>query len=316
MFTARRLQAVLLALCAVVPVTFLLTGCALLEGNAATGKSQTQPGWKVVTPGVRAAKIQITRPDNNRAMPIQVYLPENAPSAKGLPCVLVPPAGTRLFHGASLDADVSANVEHVPYALAGFAVVTFPLDGPLEMEEPNDPQLIAAGRAFVAAKGGILNAKAAVGYALKDLHVDPKRLYIAGHSSAATLALQVAENDPRIKACIAYAPAVNLESHFNKTGALNVLEQAIPGFIHYAQTYSPHRKMAALKCPLFFFQAADDSVIDTEQNRNFVRTIRKTNKKVSYIEEESGDHFDAMVQNGIPKAIAWLKKLEQTTPKK
>ncbi len=311
MYNMRGFWPVLLTLLRVIPAAFLLTGCAVPEGNAATG---AQSGWKLVAPGVRAANLRVTRPDNNRSMPIQVYLPANAPSAKGLPCVLVPPAGTRLFHGASLDAEVEANPEHVPYAQAGFAVITFPLDGPLEAEEPSEPQIIAAGRAFVAARGGILNAKAAAAYALNNLQVDPRRLYIAGHSSAATLALQVAENDPRIKACIAYAPAVNLESHFNDI--MNDLETAIPGFYSYATTYSPHRKMAALKCPLFFFQAADDSIINPEQNRNFVRNVRKTNKKVVYVEEESGDHFQPMIEKGIPKAIAWLKKLEQTAPKK
>lgn len=311
MYNARRFWTVLFVLFVVLPVVVALSGCPSQAGQAATG---TQATWKVVTPGVRAAAIRMTRPDNNRSMPIQVYLPENATGAKGLPCVLVPPAGTRLFHGADLDADVGANPEHVPYALAGFAVITFPLDGPLEAKEPDGLQIRAAGQAFVAAKGGILNAKAAAHYALKDLQVDPKRLYIAGHSSAATLALQAAQNDPRIRACVAYAPAVNLESHFSDV--MNELETLIPGFYGYATTYSPHRKMASLQCPLFFFQAADDSVINPEQNRNFVRNVRKTNKKVVYVEEESGDHFDPMIEKGIPKAIAWLKKLESGAPKK
>lgn len=316
MFTNRRLRTVLLTLFIAIPTVFLLLGCPSPEGMAATGTSRTQLDWKIVAPGVRAANARMTRPDNNGSMPLQVYLPENATSAKGLPCVLVGPAGTRLFHGASLDKEVSANQEHVPYVLAGFVVITFPLDGPLEGEEPGDAEVMRAGRAFVAAKGGILNAKAAADYALKNLQVDPKRLYIAGHSSAATLSLQVAENDPRIKACIAYAPAVSLKAHFDKIGAMEVLEQAIPGWNDYALTYSPNQKIASLKCPLFFFQAADDSVIDTEQNRNFVRSVRKLNKKVVYVEEESGDHFQPMIDKGIPKAIAWLKKLAQAAPTK
>ena len=40
--------------------------------------------------------------------------------------------------------------------------------------------------------------------------VDPERLYVAGHSSAAIWALLFAEHEPRIKGCIAYAPLADL----------------------------------------------------------------------------------------------------------
>lgn len=69
-----------------------------------------------------------------------------------------------------------------------------------------DPSLTAdqaAGPAtqYMEAHSGLSDEMAALDYALKNVpDIDPKRIFGVGHSSAGTLALFVAEMDPRIAA--------------------------------------------------------------------------------------------------------------------
>jgi dienelactone hydrolase len=62
-----------------------------------------------------------------------------------------------------------------------------------------------AARGFERARMGLRNSHAAISYALKHIQgVDSTRLFAVGHSSG-TIALQTAEYDPRIRACVVRA---------------------------------------------------------------------------------------------------------------
>ena len=57
----------------------------------------------------------------------------------------------------------------------------------------------------MAVQAGLANARTALEFALAKVpKLDAKRIYVAGHSSAATLALLFASHEPRIKACAAW----------------------------------------------------------------------------------------------------------------
>tara|TARA_R110002095_G_scaffold152237_4_gene132163 strand:+ start:143075 stop:144673 length:1599 start_codon:yes stop_codon:yes gene_type:complete len=65
-------------------------------------------------------------------MKFRVYLPPRIDLASPVPCVLVPPAGSNLLSGMDIDSrDLIPNPEHEPYIKAGFAVVSFSIDGHL-----------------------------------------------------------------------------------------------------------------------------------------------------------------------------------------
>ena len=132
-------------------------------------------------------------------MRVRLYLPTGQHPPHSLPCVFIAPAGTRLLHGSALgEAD---SPEHLPYARAGFAVLAYELSGDL----PNDSggaltfnQLKSPVQQFMAADGGLANARAAVDFVLAKVpEVNPAQLYAAGHSSAATMALDAAAMDHR-----------------------------------------------------------------------------------------------------------------------
>jgi dipeptidyl aminopeptidase/acylaminoacyl peptidase len=236
---------------------------------------------------------------------VGVYLPELPPEGK-LPCVLIAPAGTPLIYGMNLAPGDQA--EHIPYVRAGFAVVAYSLSG--HVADPrSDAQVSEGVRAFMQADGGLVNARTALDYALARVgKIDPERVYAAGHSSAATLALLVAEHDPRIKACVAYAPVTDVPARLGPQ-TVNQVSRQIGGFKEFVERISPRTHLAKLQCPVFLFHARNDKTVPVAQSVTFYNDLKKTNPKVKLVEPPTGDHYPGMLKQGIPQAIAWLKKL-------
>ncbi|MET0649506.1 MAG: prolyl oligopeptidase family serine peptidase [Pyrinomonadaceae bacterium] len=252
-------------------------------------------------PGVMLHEVKL--PGRGATSKLWVYLPEAQTQTK-IPCVLIAPAGTRMFHGNSLgDGD---RPEHLPYVRAGFAVVAYELDGPLEDDESEEAMMSAAQR-FKGAEAGLLNAREALDYALANVpQIDPSRIFTAGHSSAATTSLLVAEREPRVRACVAYAPVTDLEKYFGEE-ALKGLASAIPGYREFVRRASPHAGAKDLRCPLFLFHAEDDENVAITESVNFAGEVSKHNPAVTFVRAAQGGHYDSMIEEGVPKAIEWLK---------
>lgn len=238
------------------------------------------------------------------ALPMKIwyYRPEQA---KGkLPLVLVPPAGSTLFAGMDLgDGD---RAEHYPYVRAGFAVGSFEIDGHVPNGAP-DATVLKGAREFRDAKAGLTNAKAALDYLLaKAPEVDPNRIFIAGHSSAATLALLVAEHESRIKGCASYCGVADVEERVAK--AIPILDRALPGYRDFIRFSSPKTHVEKLKCPVLLFHAQDDTVVPVSQTTTFAELLKKSNPDVTVDTSARGDHYQSMINAGIPKGIAWMQK--------
>ncbi|MFN3650985.1 MAG: alpha/beta hydrolase family protein [Armatimonadota bacterium] len=292
----------------------LLPGCgwvaSRLTGAAPAGSFQRPASFpdlgagRVIAPGVRLHEVRLARGKGGSTL--WIYLPEE-PAAAKLPCVLIGPAGTRLFHGIGLGE--GDRPEHLPYVRAGFAVVAYEIDGPLS-DNASDPELIAAVSAFKAAEGGVANARLALDYVAEKVPaVDPARIYAAGHSSAATLALQVAAREPRVKGCVAFAPCTDLEGRLGPQ-LIDALSSVVPGYRDFVRQTSPVRNAEHLKQPLYLFHAGDDSVVPPQESIRLAAAVQAKNPNVTLVRVPSGDHYDSMVQQGIPGAIQWLKGLK------
>lgn len=290
-----------------------LAGCGVRSGSASTSPSPSYSpvtAWpalpKLAEPakGIEYAEVALPRKDGPPRK-LWIYLPKGA-AKKGakLPVVFIAPAGTPLWFGMDLgDGDRD---EHVPYVRAGFAVVAYALDGPLEggPEGKNDAELARAANAFRASRSGIDNAEDAITYATKRLPIDPARMFVAGHSSAGTVAIQVAEHEPRLVGCVAYMAGTDPIGHWG--AALGELEEFSPGYEAYARGIAPIPNAPNLKCPLFLCTVPDDTTVKPESVRAFARTARATNPNVTLFEAKSGGHYDAMIAEGIPAGIRWL----------
>ncbi len=270
----------------------------------------TLPKLALLEPGVEFAEIKLPRTDERKSK-LWVYLPEKRP-AGGLGCVLIAPAGGTLLTGTTVGE--GSRPEHLPYVRAGFAVIAYDVDGDIA-DKPSDGEVIRGAQDFLDADFGLRNTQFAYDYAVHRLKINPKRIYTAGHSSAATIALQAA---PRVgaKACIAYAPCVDLNARVGKV--LPLIDRKIPGFrqalLHYS---SPDNivNRENLRCPVFLFHARDDSNLPFNLTERYAKTLQKTNPSVTFVAADLGDHYDSMIEQGIPAGIRWLKEIDRKASK-
>jgi dienelactone hydrolase len=238
-------------------------------------------------------------------MTLYFYLPPGEHEPGSLPCVLVAPAGSIVITG--MDLGEGDQKEHVPYVRAGFAVLSYSLDGHVpDLKAATDGQIKHASEAFLAAKSGLTNAKVALEWLLaKAPEVDKDRIYTAGHSSAGTMALLLAENEPRIKKAAAFAPRSDVEGNFPGPQK-QALRQALPGVNEFFTTYNPKQHPDKVDCPLFLFHARDDSVVPVAETETFASTLKGLGKDVTVEIVPSGGHYNPMIGQGIPMAIAWF----------
>jgi dienelactone hydrolase len=249
-------------------------------------------------------------------MQLRIYLPPGDHRAGSLGCVLIAPAGTNLLTGNALD-DPTYHTEALPYARAGYAAVMYSLDGglPAGLDDSSDDELAVAYRGFSAASAGLANARAALEFVLARLpQVDPRRIFAAGHSSAGTLALLFAEHESRLKGCIAYAPQTDVEAHLSLMLRPLVATNKFPGIVDFARRSSPQTHVARIKCPVFLFWAADDSVVAPEGTQRFATTLGGLRQDATVKTVPTGQHYESMVNPGIGLAIEWLKKLPGEQP--
>ena len=193
--------------------------------------------------------------------------------------------------------------EHLPYVKAGFVVVAYDLDG----DSPNKDPEERSYNAFRASNAGLINAVQALEYTLAKIpEVNPQRIFTAGHSSAGTMALLFAEHEPRIAGCIAYAPCSDLKNRLPAV-LVRTLSSQLKDLPEFLVRSSPRTHEANLKCPVMVFHAADDSNVPVQESRDFVKRLKDSGKDVTLVEVPSGDHYQPMLDSGIPSGIEWVK---------
>jgi predicted Zn finger-like uncharacterized protein len=264
--------------------------------------------------GVRFYEVRLGPPDPAPASPghrgkLWLYLPVGQNDAGSLPCILIAGAGSNLVSGMDLAA--GDRPEHLPYVRAGFAVLAYELDGALQ-DRDGGSDLARGAAAFLAAQAGLVNARNALDFlASRVPEVDPERIYAVGHSSAATLALLVAENEPRIKGCVAFAPVVDTAQRTPRL-AQQRLARFVPGAGDFFTRYNPRQHEDAIHCPVFLFHAEDDSNVPVGESLGCQARLEALGKAVTLETVPTGDHYQGMLAQGIPRAIAWLKRLPAT----
>jgi dipeptidyl aminopeptidase/acylaminoacyl peptidase len=265
-----------------------------------------RPAAKTIDKDIQFFDVKLTGTQPGQTMKLWLYLPPGTHKDKSLPCVFVAPAGSNLLTGMRLaEGD---RVEHLPYVRAGFAVVAYELDGPMS-RQANEREIIEAISKFMAVHGGVDNARTAVDYAIaRAPEIDPSRLYTVGHSSAGTVALDVAAADSRIRGCCAYAPCPDLRDRINAK-LIESINGSIKGFQGFIDAVSPEDHIEELKDkPVLLFTAEDDNNVPSASVQKFARHLKEENaKNIKLVVVPNGGHFDSMIKEGIPAGIDFLK---------
>jgi len=256
------------------------------------------------------ARVQLTGNGPGARMQLWLYLPAGEHEDHSLPCVLIAPAGTNRLIG--MDLGSGDEPEHLPYVKAGFAVVAYSLDGPVaNPENAEGDELADAYDDFKAARAGLVNARNALEFSLAKVpQVDPQRIFAAGHSSAGTLALLFVEHEPRLRGCVAYAPGISfadIEAELNNN---RLLRMVFPDIRKFITRSSPETHIDRFACPLFLFHAEGDQVVKVTESRMFATQLESRGVEVTLETIPGGDHYYAMLNNGIPMAIEWMKSHE------
>ncbi|MEK7466487.1 MAG: prolyl oligopeptidase family serine peptidase [Planctomycetota bacterium] len=272
--------------------------------SAKLPKFPEMPALKELEPGVFFGEVTLKW--DRGASKLWIYLPSRKPADKSLACVLAAPAGSTLIVGMELgDGD---RVEHLPYVKAGFAVIAYELEG-AEIPDTTDAEFLRQMRRFIDSAAGLQDARAALEYGLAQVPaIDPKRLFAAGHSSAATHALLFAAHEPRLRGCAAYAAVADVAAHLPEK-TRTAVEGLLPGFQNFLVRSSPKTHAKRFAAPLFLFHAEDDGTVPFADGKALADLLRKEGKKVEFDTVKTGDHYESMIATGIPHAIAWMKKL-------
>lgn len=284
-------------------VAMVWLGCGGAAPTAPTTVSSTvEPSASLCPAGTseieRGIELRETVREGRR---LWLYVPcDRAPHA----LVVVPPAGSNLISGMSLSE--GDRPEHLPYARAGFAVVSFDIAGALESDEPE--ALYDAIVAFVRDRAGLHSARAALDWALAELpSLDSERIYAAGHSSAATLVLLLGATEERLRAVAAFAPVTDLEAHFAEV--LPELEPVFTRIREFVHAISPIQHAPILaSMPVFLFHGLDDEIASPRESEALFQAMTGRNARSVHVTTR-GDHYQPMIDEGIPRAIAWLKAL-------
>ena len=231
-----------------------------------------------------------------------VYMPVAKLHPGSTPCVLICGAGSTMMTGMKLSEGDEA--EHLPYLKAGLIVVAYDLDGPSAGDGPEPKSY----EAFRDANAGLVNANIAIEYVLYKIpEVNPKQIFSAGHSSAGTTSLLFAEHEPRLAGCIAFAPCTDLKARV--PGALvRTLSFTFDRLPDFLVKSSPRTHEMRINCPVMLFHAADDSNVPIRESRAFVSRLQSAGKDVTIKEVATGDHYQPMIDTGIPTGIEWIKQ--------
>ncbi len=277
---------------------------AVRAGEAAAARPG-QAAFAQLEAGVYVAESKLKR-DGQPPLKVWLYSPTNPPKP-GLALVSIAPAGTNLITGMRLaDGD---RPEHLPYVRSGYAVISYELDGAMSAE-PTAEEFTRALLDYQESRAGVDNASLALGWALGQLpSPNLKRVYAAGHSSAATHALVFASQEPRIRAVAAYAPVVGVREYLGPDFAQE-MSDAVPGYKEFLDLTEPLTHAGKLQSkPVFLFAARDDAG-SPEGVKSLLAAMKPEHASSKSLIVKSGGHYDSMIEQGVPAAIKWFGSLK------
>ncbi len=257
--------------------------------------------------GVRFYDLSTSGDGPGEAMQFRVYLPAGEASPGSLSCVLVPPAGSNLLSGLSLDGG-DYHDEALPYAEAGMVVINYSIDGAVADDENTD-EIKEGYEAFRAAGAGVINGRNAMELVKETLpQVNPEKIFSAGHSSAGTLSLLLASHLSELAGAVAYAPICDLDRDYGELADDLSVRLQYPRISSFIVRSSPITHVEAIEVPVFLFFAKDDERVSLEDGRGFARQIEDRGGDSEVATVSAGGHYNSMITDGIPRGIEWMMK--------
>ena len=179
-----------------------------------------------------------------------------------------------------------------PFAKAGFVVMVPQLRG--ENGQPGDYSM------FFDEVDDVL---AAAKFLAQQPHVDPNRIYVAGHSVGGTLAMLAAMSSPMFKGCASFSGSPDQPKWADGQPAEFVPFD--PEDTEEFRLRSPLAFPGSFKCPARLYYG-DDEFFFKFSTDELAEKARAAGRDV-VAEEVPGDHTD-MLESAIPRAIQFFNR--------
>jgi dipeptidyl aminopeptidase/acylaminoacyl peptidase len=89
------------------------------------------------------------------------------------------------------------------------------------------------------------------------------------------------------------------------------VKKFLPGVQEFLTQGSPRSHYMRIRCPVFLFHAKDDSNEPFASSARFARLMRMSSLRCDFVTVKTGNHYQSMIDQGIPRGIEWLKEIER-----
>jgi hypothetical protein len=225
------------------------------------------------------------------ATQLRLILPPGNHAPQSVPCVFIAPAGSTLLTGVEFSEDEYE--DYFPLLERGMALCFYTLDGST-FDETSEASMNSAVLAYAKSRGGVNNLQDAIDSVLTLSVIDPNRLATAGHSSAGTIAIIGAANEPRISRVAAMAPAIDV---MKRVGSF-VNGRAMAAFLKHMSPIN----VSLGSAKVFVYHCQDDDNTPASEAQAFASRNRGN---VTLKMGREGGHVGAYY-NGLPEIEEWL----------
>jgi acetyl esterase/lipase len=271
-------------LSSILPLLFLVVGCTSQKiqseqfatlNEARQGFTTTLLPQKAVAESVQLAPTGIFRTIKypTSSGELAAYLSPNTGSGKKHPAIIWITGGDCNSIGDSWSPASRKNDQTAAAFRKAGIVMMFP-----SLRGGNDNP--GGKEGFL---GEVDDVLAAVKYLEKQDYVDPKRIFLGGHSTGGTIVLLVAESSNRFRAIFSFGPVADVSSYGADSGFLpfNISNQ------QEVKLRSPGYWLSSIQSPVWAFEGNNKGNIDD------LRLMAKasTNSKAHFLEIDGVDHF-------------------------
>jgi dipeptidyl aminopeptidase/acylaminoacyl peptidase len=151
--------------------------------------------------------------------------------------------------------------------------------------------------------GEVQDVLAAAEYLGKQSFVDPRRIYLGGHSTGGTLVLLVAESSDRFRAVFSFGPVDNVAGYGPEYLPFDTASS------REIELRSPIRWLQCIKSPVFVFEGA------TQGNLMSLQAMARasTNPMIHFLTVKGATHFSTLAPTNRLIAAKVLRDIGPTT---
>jgi dipeptidyl aminopeptidase/acylaminoacyl peptidase len=269
---------------------FILVGLSLatLFAQEEAGKKTELPERVII--GKRWLLVQY--PVGNLKLKAWLFIPRGAETSP-TPAILRIPAGGNLFKPAALGLGTIPEIE--PYVTAGYVTMVMSFRGTMD------------GRGnFSKSRGGLDDVLGALEYLKKQPEVDRKNIFVAGHSSAASLALRVSQVSEIPRAVAAFSPVTDWSEFFKKR-----MENVSDETRKFVTDASPLMHADKTKCPVLLTHGTADTIAPESHSKRMNEELKKAEKSCEFVSIPDGDHYFSMLKVSIPLSLAFFSEIRE-----